>query len=129
MTKMASAYGMDFRNRVMADVQAGMSAEKASEKYSVSPRTVYNRKALLTEKGTVDPRDGKPWQKPKLQEHRDRMLAVVEENSGITLEELRERLQLPVCLSTVWLALKTWGIVLKKSDPRRTVSLTGTEAA
>ena len=111
---MAAAYGMDLRNRVMADVRAGMSAEEAAGKYSVSPRTVYNWKTLRAEKGTVEPRGVKP----KLREHRDRILAVVEENSGITLEELRERLQLPVCLSTVWLALKTWGIVLKKSDLR-----------
>lgn len=121
---MASAYGMDLRNRVMADVQAGMSAEEAANKYAVSPRTVYNWKALQAEKGTVEPRDGKPGVKPKLREHHDRILAVVEENSGITLEELQDRLQLPVCLSTVWLALKTWGIVLKKSDLRG-----GTEAA
>ena len=115
---MASAYGMDLRNRVMEDVQSGMSAEEAAEKYSVSARTVYNWKTLRAENGSFEPRDGKPGQKPKLQAHRDRILAVVEENSGITLEELRDRLELPVCLSTVWLALKTWGIVLKKSDPR-----------
>ena len=115
---MASAYGMDLRNRVMADVQSGMSSEVAAAKYSVSPRTVYNWKTLQAEKGNLEPRDGKPGQKPKLQEHREKILAVVEENSGITLEELRERLQLPVCLSTVWLALKAWGIVLKKSDLR-----------
>lgn len=121
---MASAYGMDLRNRVMADIQAGMSAEQAAAKYSISPRTVYNWKALLAANGTVEPRDGKPGQKPKLQEHRDRILAVVKEKSGITLEELRDRLQLPVCLSTVWLALKAWGIVLKKSDLRRRTEAT-----
>lgn len=115
---MASAYGMDLRNRVMEDVQAGMSAEDAAAKYSVSPRTVYNWKTLRAEKGSLAPRDGKPGAKPKLQADRDRILAAVEQNSGITLEELRERLDLPVCLSTVWLALKAWGIVLKKSDPR-----------
>lgn len=98
---MASAYGMDLRNRVMEDVEAGMSAENAAVKYSVSVRTVYNWKTLRAQKGTLEPRNGKPGQKPKLQEHRDRMLAVVKANSEITLEELRERLELPVCLSTV----------------------------
>lgn len=115
---MAAAYGMDLRKRVMADVQSGMSAEKAAAKYSVSPRTVYNWKTLQLEKGTLKPRDGKPGAKPKLQAYRDRILTAVDQDSGITLEELRERLELPVCLSTVWLALKAWGIVLKKSDPR-----------
>lgn len=33
---MAAALAMDLRTRVMADVDAGMSAEKAAVKYSVS---------------------------------------------------------------------------------------------
>lgn len=114
---MASALSIDLRVRVMRDVDAGVTVAVISRKYAVSPRTVYNWKKLRAEQGTLEPRDGKTGQKPKLLEHRDRILSVVEESSGITLDELRERLELPVCLSTVWLALKTWGIVLKKSDP------------
>ena len=40
-------------------------------------------------------------------------------NSGVILEELQIRLQLPVCLSRVWLTLKAWGIVLKKSSTQQ----------
>ena len=43
---MATALASDLRMRVMVDVEAGMSAEKAAEKYSVSARTIYHWKAF-----------------------------------------------------------------------------------
>lgn len=112
---MAAALAMDLRSRVMRDVDAGLSAEKAAEKYSVSARTIYQWKALRRETGALDPRDGKTGPKPKLEAHRERILAAVRENSGITLRDLQTKLQLPGCVATLWGALRTWGIVLKKS--------------
>ena len=109
---MAAALTGDLRVRVMVDVDAGMSAEK----YSVSARTIYHWKALRRETGAMEPRGGKTGPKPKLAEHRERILAAVREDSAITLNDLRETLQLPACVTTLWLALRTWGIVLKKSD-------------
>ncbi|MEZ6050348.1 MAG: hypothetical protein R3C02_03010 [Planctomycetaceae bacterium] len=38
----------------------------------------------------------------------------MKQNSSITLSEFRELLQLPVCVQTIWNALRDWGIVLKK---------------
>lgn len=116
---MAAALAMDLRTRVMADVDAGMSSEKAAEKYSVSARTIYQWKALRRETGSVEPRDGKTGPKPKLEEHRERIQAAVREDSGITLNDLKTKLQLPTCVATLWTALRTWGIVLKKSPASR----------
>ena len=116
---MAAALTGDLRIRVMVDVDAGMSAEKAGEKYSVSARTIYHWKALRRETGAMQPRGGKTGPKPKLAEHRERILAAVRENSAITLNDLRETLQLPACVATLWLALRTWGIVLKASPEGR----------
>ena len=112
---MAAALAGDLRIRVMVDVDAGMSAEKAAVKYSVSARTIYHWKALRRETRTLEPRGGKTGPKPKLAEYRERILAAVREDSAITLNDLREKLQLPACVSTLWQALRTWGIVLKKS--------------
>ena len=112
---MAAALTGDLRMRVMVDVDAGLSAEKAGRKYSVSARTIYHWKALRRETGTRKPRAGKTGPKPTLAEHRERILAAVRENSAITLNDLRETLQLPACVTTLWLALRTWGLVLKKS--------------
>lgn len=112
---MAAALAKDLRVRVMVDVDAGMSAERAAEKYSVSARTIYQWKALRRETGTLQPRAGKTGPKPKLAEYRTQILAAVCEDSAITLNDLREKLQLPACVTTLWQALRTWGIVLKKS--------------
>ena len=112
---MAAALTKDLRGRVMVDVDAGMSAEKAAVKYSVSARTIYHWKVLRRETGALEPRAGKTGPKPKLAEHRERILAAVREDSAITLSDLREKLQLPACVSTLWQALQSWGLVLKKS--------------
>ena len=116
---MGAALAMDLRIRVMTDVDAGLSAEKAAEKYSVSARTVYQWKALRRETGSLEARDGKTGPKPKLEEHRERILAAVRDNPGITLRDLKTKLQLPACVATVWGALRAWGIVLKKSPAGR----------
>ena len=116
---MATALAGDLRVRVMGDVDAGMSAERAAVKYSVSARTIYHWKALRRETGALEPREGKTGPKPVLAEHRDRILAAVREDSAITLNDLREKLQLPACVSTLWQALQSWGIVLKKSPQSR----------
>jgi transposase len=116
---MATALAGDLRVRVMGDVDAGMSAEKAAVKYSVSARTIYHWKALRRETRALAPRAGKTGPKPKLAEHRERILAAVRADSAITLNDLRETLQLPASVSTLWTALRTWGIVLKKSPAGR----------
>ena len=56
--KKMGPYSSDLRTRVMQDVEAGMSAEKAAVKYSVSARTIYAWKALLRETGCLSPRQG-----------------------------------------------------------------------
>ena len=116
---MAAALAKDLRIRVMVDVDAGLSAEKAAEKYSVSARTIYHWKALRRETRALEPRGGKTGPKPVLAEHRERILDAVREDSAITLNDLRAKLQLPACVATLWLALRTWGIVLKKSPASR----------
>jgi transposase len=122
---MAAALTGDLRMRVMVDVDAGLSAEKAGKKYSVSARTIYHWKALRRETGAMQPRAGKTGPKPKLAEHRERILAAVRDNSAITWNDLRETLQLPVCVTTLWLALRTWGLVLKKSPEGRGTTTAG----
>jgi len=113
---MAAALTSDLRVRVMADVDTGMSAEKAAEKYSVSARTIYHWKALRRETGVLAPRAGKTGPKPKLANDRERILAAVRADSALTLHALRQQLQLPVGISTLWQALRAWGIVLKKKS-------------
>jgi transposase len=125
---MAAALAKDLRVRVMVDVDAGMSAKRAALKYQVSARTIYHWKALRHETGTLEPRTGKTGPRPKLADYRERILAAVREDSAITLNDLQAKLSLPVCLSTIWLTLKTWGIGLKKSPPGGRTAATGRRA-
>ena len=116
---MAAPLAMDLRTRVMQDVEAGMSAKEVAAKYSITARTVYGWKRIKRETGSVEPRRGKTGPKPKLADYENAIRAAVKENSGITLNELREKLKLPVCVQTVWNTLNGWGIVLKKSPAGR----------
>ena len=113
---MAKGYSLDLRTRVMDDLERGLSAEEAAEKYSVTARTIYSWKLLKRETGGIAPRQGKTGPKRKLDAHREAILAWIRENSDLTLEELKSQLELPGCLQTLSNALHRWGIVLKTSD-------------
>lgn len=112
------AYSMDLRERVLADYDAGMSNEAVARKYRVSSRWVYNLRKRREETGDIAPRRGKTGPKPKLAEHSQRLLQLVEEQPDATLEELRERLGVAVCVTTIWKTLKALGVTLKKGNAR-----------
>jgi len=114
---MANGYSLDLRTRVMDDLDRGLSAEEAGQKYSVTARTIYSWKLLKRETGGIGPRQGKTGPKRKLDLYREAILASIKENSDLTLEEMRSQLDLPGCVQTLSNALHRWGIVLKKSHP------------
>lgn len=113
---MARAYSEDLRLRVMQDVESGMSAEAAGAKYSLSASTIYQWKALQRETGSTAPRQGKRGRKPKLEGYREAITAAIAQNPSLTLEELQQTLQLPVCIPTLWRALDRWRLGLKKVE-------------
>ncbi len=115
---MSSAYSLDLRQRVLADFDAGMGNNAVARKYRVSSRWVYKIRRQRTETGDIAPRRGKTGPKPKLAEHTERLMQLVEQQPDATLKELRDRLGVPVCLATLWKALKAMGITLKKSPAR-----------
>ena len=53
---MAVPLGMDLRVRVMKDVDAEKSADRAAVKCSISARTIYEWKKLRRENGSLEPR-------------------------------------------------------------------------
>lgn len=109
------AYSMDLRERVLADFDAGMGNDAVARKYRVSSRWVYKLRRQRSETGDIAPRRGKTGPKPKLAQHTERLLQLVEEQSDATLAELRQRLGVPVSLATLWKTLKALGVTLKKS--------------
>ncbi len=121
---MATGYSLDLRSRVMDDIDRGLSAEDAAQKYSITARTIFSWKQLKRETGSIAPRQGKTGPKPKLEPHREAILARIKENSDLTLEEMKSQLELPGCLQTLCNALHRWGIVLKKSHPSHRTAAT-----
>lgn len=111
-------YSVDLRERVLADFDAGMGNDAVARKYRVSPRWVYNLRKLRETTGDIAPRRGRTGPKPKLAEHTERLLQLVEEQPDATLEELRKRLGVAVCVTTVWNTLRALGVTLKKGGPR-----------
>ena len=112
-------YSMDLRVRVLADADAGLATKQLAEKYSVSPAWVRRLKQRRRETGQIEPRQGKTGPKPKLANHHQRLLQLVQDHPDATLESLRKHLGVSVSLSTIWLALKSAGITLKKSPACR----------
>ena len=109
------AYSIDLRERVLADFDAGMGNEAVARKYRVSSRWVYKLRRQRTETGEIAPRRGKTGPKPKLAAHVEQLAQLVEEQPDATLNELRQKLGVPVSLTTLWTTLKKLGVTLKKS--------------
>jgi transposase len=112
---MAKPYSRDLRERVMARVDEGHKPAEVARQFSVSERTVWDWLALRKQTGTLDPRQQKFGPDPLLKDDRERILQNVQEQPGLTLAQRQARLNLPGCPTTLWKALKSWGITFKKS--------------
>ena len=108
------AYSLDLRERVVQDRDAGMSKAAVARKYRVSTRWIYKLEKQREETGDIAPRRGKPGPELKLAHHTEELLLLVDEQPDATLSELRQRLSVAVCQSTVWKTLKTLGVTFKK---------------
>lgn len=115
---MASPYSLDLRERVIALVDGGAKPAEAGKQFQVSERTIWGWLALRKETGELKPRKGDVGPERKLEEYRERILHSVKTEPGLTLPERREKLNLPGCPSTLWSALRRWGVTIKKSPER-----------
>lgn len=112
------AYSIDLRERVLMDWDAGLGTHAVAKKYRVSPEWVRKLRRQREATGDIRPRRGKTGPKPKLAEHAERLVELVQQSPDATLHELREKLGLDVSLVTLWRVLKKLGLVLKKSPAR-----------
>ena len=109
------AYSIDLRERVLMDFDAGMGNDAVARKYRVSSRWVYKLRRQRNDTGQIAPRRGKTGPQPKLAGHAEQLVELVAAQPDATLSELRERLGVPVSLTTLWATLKKLGVTLKKS--------------
>lgn len=108
-------YSLDLRKRIMIDYDSGMSTQAISEKYRVSTKCVRELRRLREETGQLSPRLRRAGPRPKLAEHAQELTALIEAQPDATLEELQRRLSVAVSLTTIWRAIQSLGLTLKKS--------------
>lgn len=115
---MARAYGMDLRRRVIAAIDAGMSARAAAARFSVGASTAINWHRRWRERGMLEAgRQGKP-RRSKLDPHEAFILELVEERKDIALHEIAEALAaergVATCPASVWYFFSRHGLTFKK---------------
>jgi transposase len=108
------AYSMDLRVRAMADVDQGLGTKAVAEKYRVSPDWVRKLKRFRRQTGSFGPRQQRVSHATKLDHDLPQLVQWVHERPDATLRELRDTLNAPVALATVWRALKRLQITFKK---------------
>ena len=120
---MARAYSRDLRERIVGSVEGGMTCAEAAELYSVSESSAIKWARRKRETGSAAAlRQG--GRKPrKLEDHRNWLLARLDEKADLTLAALREELHqqqgAKVCIDTLWRFLKACGKSFKKNSARR----------
>jgi transposase len=111
------AYSLELRERVLADCDAGENTHSVALKHKVSKAWVRRLKQRHRESGEVGPRRPIKKTPPKWHAYADRLIRLVEQQSDLTLRELRERLSVEVSLQTLSVALRRLKYTLKKSPP------------
>lgn len=92
-------------------------AEAIAQAYSVSKRTVYRLAQQKRETGSVTLRTSQRGRKPTLTEEDKKNIGqCVDERPDITINEIREKVQLRANYSTVERAVQAMGYTLKKKS-------------
>ena len=94
---------IDLRERILSYYKKGNSVKEIVMIFEVGQNTVYSLLRLYNETGNIKPWENKNGRKPKLTEEdlrkiEDRIL----KEHDITLEELKDKLELPVCISALY---------------------------
>ncbi|MBA2113797.1 hypothetical protein HOV93_09490 [Planctomycetes bacterium FF15] len=111
------AYSIDLRERILMDVDAGVTTRLVALKYDVSESWVRRLKLRRRELGEVSPGSSRNRVQPKWLPLAEEIEKLVAEKSDITLRELRESLGIDISVQTLSRALRTLRLTLKKSNP------------
>ncbi len=113
---MAKAYPKELRERIVAVHDRGEGGRVLlARRFDVSRAFVCNLLKRRRETGSIEPVEYKPGPKRKLSSaQRERLIELAGKRGDLTLEPLRRRLRLPVCLSTMHEELKRAGFSFKR---------------
>jgi len=120
---MTAPLSRDLRQRLVRAVEAGASAREAARRFAVSPSAAVKIVRRARETGSTAPARIGGYRKPLLAGHEGLLRALTGAKPGITLAEIRdallERSVGPVCLTTIWSALRRLDLSHKKSRSGR----------
>ena len=105
------------RKLLVAGYEKTHNAAAIAEAYSVSIRTVYRLVEQKRETGNVELRTSQRGRKPVLMaEDKENIRQCIHGQPDITIEEIREKLELSASYSTVERAIKAMGYTRKKKS-------------
>jgi transposase len=110
---MPAPLSVDLRERVVEAVDAGDKIAKVARRFGVTRPTIYSWLALREQTGSLDARV-RPERGRVLDEFREQIEEAIAEQPSLILVELKEQLDLPVGISTLWETLDEWGLTYKK---------------
>jgi transposase len=113
------AYSADLRQRVLADCDRGLTTRAVATKFSVSESWVRRLQQRRRATGETGPQPQRHGPVPLAQTHGERIRQAIRDRPDATLAELRQQLDLTVALSTLWAAVATLGLSVKKKSPAR----------
>src|SRR5215472_11418551 len=109
----ARAYSGDLRVRVIGAVEGGLSARAAARRLGVAESTATAWVGRWRREGSSEAKSQKGRSRSPLAGHAAFLLALVDEQADLTLEEIRERLAqrgVPVAVSSIWRFFDRHGI-------------------
>ena len=107
-------YPAEYRYRVVALSEEGMSSAEIAEVLGVSSSWVDSVKRLHQSGRPLEPKSRANKRQSLAQREGERLRARVAEHPGTTLEDLKRDLNLNASISNIWYALRTLGLSLKK---------------
>jgi putative transposase len=119
---MSRPYSEDLRSRAVSAVDAGLSRHKAASLFSVGVSSVIRWCQLKRTTGGVKAKPMGGRRRWKLEPHRGWILARIEQEPSLAIEELRAELAergMVVAHGTLWAFLDREKLTFKKNSARR----------
>ena len=112
-------YSMDLRERVLKDLNAGLTTSAVAVKYSVSTAWLRRLKQRRAATGQIGPKPQRRGSIPAAVTYAEQIRAAVRQTPDATLAELQKRLNWTMSRSTLANALIALGLTRKKRHSRR----------